>query len=119
MTTFFFPIKELNREEPAGIGRPSSERYVLDFRGALVERKAIVSRERLSLSHCLALSTLIKLMSKLNLLLYGLYQVIFIEHLPSDFNHSFARISLFAVCVQTFVHVTLWKANNNALCNFI
>ncbi|PAN04610.1 hypothetical protein PAHAL_1G079100 [Panicum hallii] len=56
-------VKELNREEPAGIGRPSSERYVLDFRGALVERRAIVSRERLSLSHCLALSALIKLMS--------------------------------------------------------
>ncbi|WVZ77434.1 hypothetical protein U9M48_025299 [Paspalum notatum var. saurae] len=56
-------IKELNREEPAGIGRPGSERYVLDFRGALVERRAIVSRERLSLSHCLALSALIKLMS--------------------------------------------------------
>ncbi|RLN07047.1 hypothetical protein C2845_PM11G20510 [Panicum miliaceum] len=56
-------VKELNREEPAGIGRPNSERYVLDFRGALVERRAIVSRERLSLSHCLALSALIKLMS--------------------------------------------------------
>ncbi|KAG2649317.1 nuclear pore complex protein NUP205-like isoform X3 [Panicum virgatum] len=56
-------VKELNREEPAGIGRPSSERYVLDFRGALVERRAIVSRERLSLSHCLALSALIKPMS--------------------------------------------------------
>ncbi|CAL4889322.1 unnamed protein product [Urochloa decumbens] len=56
-------VKELNREEPSGIGRPSSERYVLDFRGALVERRAIVSRERLSLSHCLALSALIKLMS--------------------------------------------------------
>lgn len=56
-------VKELNREEPAGIGRPSSERYVLDFRGALVERRAIVSRERLSLSHCLSLSALIKLMS--------------------------------------------------------
>ncbi|KAL6604475.1 hypothetical protein ACP70R_042902 [Stipagrostis hirtigluma subsp. patula] len=56
-------VKELNREEPAGIGRPSSERYVLDFRGAIVERRAIVSRERLSLSHCLALSALIKLMS--------------------------------------------------------
>ncbi|KAG0532241.1 hypothetical protein BDA96_04G092100 [Sorghum bicolor] len=56
-------VKELNREEPAGIGRPSSERYVLDFRGALVERRAIVSRERLSLSHCLTLSALIKLMS--------------------------------------------------------
>nr|CAB3449258.1 unnamed protein product [Digitaria exilis] len=56
-------VKELNREDPAGIGGPSSERYVLDFRGALVERSAIVSRERLSLSHCLALSALIKQMS--------------------------------------------------------
>nr|CAB3446029.1 unnamed protein product [Digitaria exilis] len=56
-------VKELNREDPAGIGGPSSERYVLDFRGALVERRAIVSRERLSLSHCLALSALIKQMS--------------------------------------------------------
>uniref|UniRef100_J3LAP2 Nuclear pore complex protein NUP205 n=1 Tax=Oryza brachyantha TaxID=4533 RepID=J3LAP2_ORYBR len=56
-------VKELNREEPAGVGRPSSEPYVLDFRGALVERRAIVSRERLTLSHCLALSALIKLMS--------------------------------------------------------
>ncbi|OEL25614.1 Nuclear pore complex protein NUP205 [Dichanthelium oligosanthes] len=56
-------VKELNWEEPAGIGLPNSERYVLDFRGALVERRAIVSRERLSLSHCLALSALIKLMS--------------------------------------------------------
>ncbi|KAM0920997.1 hypothetical protein ACQ4PT_007209 [Festuca glaucescens] len=55
-------VKELNREEPSGIGRPSSESYVLDFRGAFVERRAIVSRERLSLSHCLALSALIKLM---------------------------------------------------------
>ncbi|KAL6888297.1 hypothetical protein ACP4OV_009323 [Aristida adscensionis] len=56
-------VKELNREEPAGIGRPNSEHYVLDFRGALVERRAIVLRERLSLSHCLALSALIILMS--------------------------------------------------------
>uniref|UniRef100_A0A0D9VDH3 Nuclear pore complex protein NUP205 n=1 Tax=Leersia perrieri TaxID=77586 RepID=A0A0D9VDH3_9ORYZ len=56
-------LKELSREEPTGVGRPSSEPYVLDFRGALVERRAIVSRERLSLSHCLALSALIKLMS--------------------------------------------------------
>ncbi|TVU02504.1 hypothetical protein EJB05_51989 [Eragrostis curvula] len=56
-------VKELNREEPTGIGRPGCERYVLDFRGALVERRAIVSRERLSLSHCLALSGIIKLMS--------------------------------------------------------
>uniref|UniRef100_A0A0E0JX12 Nuclear pore complex protein NUP205 n=1 Tax=Oryza punctata TaxID=4537 RepID=A0A0E0JX12_ORYPU len=56
-------VKELNREESTGVGQPSSEPYVLDFRGALVERRAIVSRERLSLSHCLALSALIKLMS--------------------------------------------------------
>uniref|UniRef100_I1NYC7 Nuclear pore complex protein NUP205 n=1 Tax=Oryza glaberrima TaxID=4538 RepID=I1NYC7_ORYGL len=56
-------VKELNREESTGVGQPSSEHYVLDFRGALVERRAIVSRERLSLSHCLALSALIKLMS--------------------------------------------------------
>jgi hypothetical protein len=48
---------------------------VLDFRGALVERRAIVSRERLSLSHCLALSALIKLTSKLNLVLNCLYQI--------------------------------------------
>ncbi|KAK3156306.1 hypothetical protein QOZ80_2AG0105440 [Eleusine coracana subsp. coracana] len=56
-------VKELIREESAGIGRPGSERYVLDFRGALVERRAIVLRERLSLSHCLALSGIIKIMN--------------------------------------------------------
>lgn len=39
---------------------------MLDFRGALVERRAIVSRERLSLSHCLALSALIKLTGEFN-----------------------------------------------------
>ncbi|CAA6666415.1 unnamed protein product [Spirodela intermedia] len=52
-------IKELNREEPGGVGGPSSERYVLDARGALVERRAVVSRERLTLGHCLVLSVLI------------------------------------------------------------
>ncbi|KAK6945090.1 Nucleoporin Nup186/Nup192/Nup205, partial [Dillenia turbinata] len=52
-------IKELNREEPAGLGGPQSERYVLDSRGAVVERRAVVSRERLILSHCLVLSMLI------------------------------------------------------------
>ncbi|XP_078177488.1 nuclear pore complex protein (DUF3414) isoform X2 [Carex rostrata] len=52
-------IKELNREEPAGYGRHSSEQYVKDTRGTLVERRAIVNRERLSLSQCLALSILI------------------------------------------------------------
>ncbi|XP_072964597.1 nuclear pore complex protein NUP205 [Typha angustifolia] len=56
-------IKELSREDPAGVGHPNAERYVLDFRGAFVERHAIVSRERLSLSHCLVLSVLITRMS--------------------------------------------------------
>ncbi|KAE9464397.1 hypothetical protein C3L33_03696, partial [Rhododendron williamsianum] len=52
-------IKELNREEPAGLGGPHSERYVLDSRGALVERQAVVCRERLILGHCLVLSILV------------------------------------------------------------
>ncbi|XP_024182296.1 nuclear pore complex protein NUP205 isoform X2 [Rosa chinensis] len=52
-------IKELNREEPAGLGGPHSERYVLDSRGALVVRQAVVSRERLILGHCLVLSILV------------------------------------------------------------
>uniref|UniRef100_A0A1D1ZKM6 Nuclear pore complex protein Nup205 n=3 Tax=Anthurium amnicola TaxID=1678845 RepID=A0A1D1ZKM6_9ARAE len=56
-------IKELNREEPAGIGGPSAERYVLDSRGALVERRAVVCRERLTLGHCLVLSVLVVRMS--------------------------------------------------------
>ncbi|KAI8573902.1 hypothetical protein RHMOL_Rhmol01G0311800 [Rhododendron molle] len=52
-------IKELNREEPAGLGGRHSERYVLDSRGALVERQAVVCRERLILGHCLVLSILV------------------------------------------------------------
>lgn len=52
-------IKELNREEPAGLGGPHGERYVLDSRGALVERRAVVCRERLILVHCLVLSVLV------------------------------------------------------------
>ncbi|KAK9947570.1 hypothetical protein M0R45_003188 [Rubus argutus] len=52
-------IKELSREEPAGLGGPHSERYVLDSRGALVVRQAVVSRERLILGHCLVLSILV------------------------------------------------------------
>ncbi|XP_058074466.1 nuclear pore complex protein NUP205 [Magnolia sinica] len=56
-------IKELNREEPAGLGGPHAERYVLDSRGALVERRAVVCRERLSLGHCLVLSVLVMRMS--------------------------------------------------------
>ncbi|KAK7411232.1 hypothetical protein VNO78_02665 [Psophocarpus tetragonolobus] len=52
-------IKELNREEPSGLGGPYCERYVVDSRGSLVERQAVVSRERLILGHCLVLSTLV------------------------------------------------------------
>ncbi|XP_057969128.1 nuclear pore complex protein NUP205 isoform X2 [Malania oleifera] len=52
-------IKELNREEPAGLGGPHSEHYVLDSKGALVERRAVVCRERLILAHCLVLSVLV------------------------------------------------------------
>ncbi|KAF5945828.1 hypothetical protein HYC85_016056 [Camellia sinensis] len=52
-------IKELNREEPSGLGGPHSDRYVLDSRGALVERRAVVCRERLILGHCLVLSILV------------------------------------------------------------
>ncbi|KAH1246940.1 Nuclear pore complex protein NUP205 [Glycine max] len=51
-------IKELNREEPSGLGGPQCESYVLDSRGSLVERQAVVSRERLILGHCLVLSIL-------------------------------------------------------------
>ncbi|XP_077210823.1 nuclear pore complex protein (DUF3414) isoform X2 [Tasmannia lanceolata] len=57
-------IKELNREESAGLGGPHADRYVLDSRGALVERRAVVCRERLSLGHCLVLSSLIVRMSQ-------------------------------------------------------
>ncbi|XP_050114954.1 nuclear pore complex protein NUP205 [Malus sylvestris] len=56
-------IKELNREEPAGLGGPHSEHYVLDSRGALVGRHAVVSRERLILGHCLVLSVMVVRMS--------------------------------------------------------
>ncbi|KAL3535856.1 hypothetical protein ACH5RR_004317 [Cinchona calisaya] len=52
-------IKELNREEPAGLGGPNSERYVLDSRGSLVERQAVVCRERVILGHSLVLSVLV------------------------------------------------------------
>ncbi|KAK3000110.1 hypothetical protein RJ639_023379, partial [Escallonia herrerae] len=52
-------IKELKREEPAGLGGPNSEQYILDSKGALVERRAVVLRERLILGHCLVLSVLV------------------------------------------------------------
>ncbi|KAL8483667.1 hypothetical protein ACS0TY_026375 [Phlomoides rotata] len=53
-------IKELKREDPTGLGGPNSESYILDSRGALVERKAVISRERLILGHCLVLSILVE-----------------------------------------------------------
>ncbi|KAL0346577.1 UNVERIFIED_CONTAM: Nuclear pore complex protein [Sesamum calycinum] len=53
-------IKELSREEPRGLGGPSCESYFLDSKGALVERKAVISRERLILGHCLVLSILVE-----------------------------------------------------------
>lgn len=56
---FISLIKELNREDSTGLGGPSSERYVLDSRGALVERRAVVLRERHTLGHCLILSDLV------------------------------------------------------------
>lgn len=52
-------VQELNRGEPAGFGGPHCDRYVLDSRGALVERQAVVQRERLIVGHCLVLSILI------------------------------------------------------------
>ncbi|PON80865.1 Nucleoporin [Trema orientale] len=52
-------IKELNREEPADLGGPQCERYILDSRGALVERQAVIYSERLVLGHCLILSFLL------------------------------------------------------------
>lgn len=52
-------IKELNWEDPAGSGGPHSERYIIDSKGTLVERRAVVSQERLILGHCLVLSVLV------------------------------------------------------------
>ena len=57
-------LQELNREEPAGLGGPNSERHILDSRGALVERRAVVCRERLIIGHCLVLSLLVVRASK-------------------------------------------------------
>lgn len=56
---FITLIKELNRDEPAGLGGPHSERFILDSKGACVERRAVVFRERLILGHCLILSILV------------------------------------------------------------
>ncbi|KAG9451145.1 hypothetical protein H6P81_011110 [Aristolochia fimbriata] len=56
-------VKDLGREDSTGLGGPQAEPYVIDSKGALVERGAVVYRERLSLSHCVVLSTLIVRMS--------------------------------------------------------
>ncbi|KAK9128669.1 hypothetical protein Syun_017466 [Stephania yunnanensis] len=58
-------ITVLNREEPARWGGPHVERYILDSRGALVERQAVVFRERLIFGHCLVLSILVVRPSKI------------------------------------------------------
>ncbi|KAF9620486.1 hypothetical protein IFM89_013103 [Coptis chinensis] len=52
-------MKELNRDEPAGRGGPQAEHHIRDSKGALVERQAVVSRERLVVGHCVVLSVLI------------------------------------------------------------
>eukprot|EP00850_Spirogloea_muscicola_P007627 SM000039S14457 [mRNA] locus=s39:201437:213849:- [translate_table: standard] len=52
-------VKELNREEPAGLGGPSCEPYVMDARGTLVLRQNVVQRERLMLAQCLVYTCLI------------------------------------------------------------
>ncbi|GAB2300342.1 hypothetical protein Dimus_034380 [Dionaea muscipula] len=52
-------IKELSRAEPAGFGGPNADGFLIDSRGALVERQAVVNRERLILAHCLVLSVLV------------------------------------------------------------
>ncbi|KAG8654366.1 nuclear pore complex protein NUP205 isoform X3 [Manihot esculenta] len=56
---FISLIKELNREEPAGLGGPLCERYIIDSRGTLVERQSVVQKERHVLGHCLVLSVLV------------------------------------------------------------
>lgn len=56
-------IREMNREEPAGLGGPGVEGYVMDSRLALVQRRNVIQKERLSLCHCLVLSCLIVRMS--------------------------------------------------------
>eukprot|EP00850_Spirogloea_muscicola_P008062 SM000042S15329 [mRNA] locus=s42:324092:335562:- [translate_table: standard] len=52
-------VKELNREEPAGLGGPSREPYVMDARGTLVLRQNVVQRERLMLAQSLVYTCLV------------------------------------------------------------
>lgn len=66
VSLYIFWFQELNREEPAGWGGPQADRHVIDSRGVLVEREAVVCRERLTLGHCIVLSVLIVRTSKLH-----------------------------------------------------
>jgi nuclear pore complex protein Nup205 len=72
-------IKELNREEPAGLGGPGVEPYVMDSRGVLVQRRNVIHKERLSICHCLVLTCLIVRISTLEhcpmVLVYFLHQL--------------------------------------------
>ncbi|XP_031489765.1 nuclear pore complex protein NUP205 isoform X2 [Nymphaea colorata] len=53
-------MKELSRAEAAtSSGQHQVEQYVMDSRGALVKRNAVVLRERLTVGHCLAISVLV------------------------------------------------------------
>ncbi|GJS94169.1 UDP-glucose 6-dehydrogenase 1-like protein [Tanacetum coccineum] len=52
-------LHELNREDSTGLGGPNSERHIFYSRGTLVERRAVVCRERLIIGHCLILSLLV------------------------------------------------------------
>jgi nuclear pore complex protein Nup205 len=52
-------LQDLSREEPAGCGGPGVEQFVVDSRGALVQRSSVALRERLSLSQCIVFSCLI------------------------------------------------------------
>lgn len=52
-------LRELNREEPAGLGGPGAEPFVMDVRGSLVLRQNVVQRERLLLAQCLVYAGLI------------------------------------------------------------
>lgn len=85
----------MNREEPAGLGGPGVEPYVMDSRGALVQRRNVIQKERLSLCHCLVLTCLIVRISKMP---------------PYSYNHFQTSILLFDLIVfgyQIYCLVTI------------
>lgn len=82
------------------MGGPNSERYILDSRGALVERRAVVSRERLILGHCLVLSLLVVRASKLFNNTF-LFIVIF----PFSLFMLFAPLIPLILIIELTVHV--------------